>query len=214
MTYLYWYLGVGVIILAIIMAAHNYAKKKEGNNLNDFLVELRKEGKSFWFRMLNDLIGPMFAFVLVLPFWPIIVFFKIKQVIVGEPEQSSFEEPEFIVTREDLLARIDVSEIEKKEMVADPMGAVPNLPFGHLHTAWRQFRDGVLPTDEMWTFAAKWTHWGRSELRQGYAVVREDDIGPFFLTSWKEIDDDRHHPAKDSGSHSFDMPLFRRRQEY
>ncbi|WVM93015.1 hypothetical protein ULG90_02285 [Halopseudomonas pachastrellae] len=46
---------------------------------------------------------------------------------------------EFAVTEDHLLESLTVAEIEARERVADPLGAVPDLPFGHLNTAWQEF---------------------------------------------------------------------------
>lgn len=77
----------------------------------------------------------------------------------------------------------------RDERLIDPLKAVPELPFGHLHAAWLKFVEGVTPEDAIWSFSAKWTNgWGRKELMAGYAVVRGDSIGPHFLTLWKSVD--------------------------
>lgn len=57
-----------------------------------------------------------------------------------------------------LLARISIPAIEAHEGVEDLLGAAPLLPFGHLNRAWQTFLASVQPSDEIWTFAAEWTH--------------------------------------------------------
>ena len=39
-------------------------------------------------------------------------------------------------------------------MVADALSAVPDMPFGHLYAAWKNFTDGLDADDDIWTFAA------------------------------------------------------------
>jgi hypothetical protein len=54
------------------------------------------------------------------------------------------------------LERLAVEEVEVRETVFDPIGAAPNRPFGHPHTAWRAFVDGRAERDELWSFSADW----------------------------------------------------------
>lgn len=211
MIYLYWYLGIGAIILALIVVIHRVTQKKDDNSLRDIMASLRPERKKLWFRLLDEVIGPALVGLLVVPFWPVIVFLKIKQLIVGEPKMPSFEEPEFVVTHEDLLTKISITDIEEREVVVDPMGAAPHVPFGHLNPAWKRFLGEVEPSDAIWTFAARWTRWGRTELRQGYVVVRGDEIGSHFMTIWKDLDEDEKPPAKGEKESKFNLLSFLRK---
>jgi hypothetical protein len=71
------------------------------------------------------------------------------------------------------------------------LGAVSNLPFGHLNAAWKAFIEGVAADEELWSFTAPWqTTWGRKEIRTGYVVVRGGSPAKHFLTMWKEIEDE------------------------
>ena len=83
--------------------------------------------------------------------------------------------------------RLSIEDIEARERVIDPLGAVPELPFGHLHSAWKAFLEGISPDDALWSFSANWTRWGRKELRDGYVIVRGDIIGAHFQTVWKDV---------------------------
>jgi hypothetical protein len=51
------------------------------------------------------------------------------------PRKPTFE-PQFAVQPGDLLELLSVEEIEQREQVFDPLGAVAELPFGHLNDAW------------------------------------------------------------------------------
>lgn len=214
MIYLYWYLGTGAVILFFIAAAANRPSTQgEGNDsLAAILADLQPVPRKLWVRLLEDVIGPVLIGLLVLPFWPIIIFFKIKnRIFPPMPALASFEETEFTVTQKDLLSRIDVSEIETREMITDPMDAVPNLPFGHLNDAWHRFLERVRPADAIWSFSATWTHWGHAELRQGYVVVREDGMGPYFLTTLKYVEENTE-PTTEPEKKRFDWPRFFRKK--
>ena len=104
------------------------------------------------------------------------------------PEEA---EKKFAVTEGDLLEKLSVPEIEARERIVDPMGAVPDAPFGHLNVAWLKFKTAMEPHDSLSSFSARWsTNWGREETLAGYVIVRGDRIGAHFLTSRKILNDD------------------------
>ena len=73
----------------------------------------------------------------------------------------------------------------------DPMGAVPDLPFGHLNATWLKFKVSLEPADSIWSFSVEWCgNWGRREIRAGYVAVRDTGFGPNFLTKWRRLDKD------------------------
>lgn len=87
------------------------------------------------------------------------------------------------VRREHLQARLTLDEIECAHRVRDPLGAVPDQPFGHLHAAWRRFVEQLREGDELWAFATPWeATFPLRELRQGYVVLRAGEPGACFLT--------------------------------
>ena len=51
----------------------------------------------------------------------------------------------FRIRRRDLRYAFTQAEIEARECVYDPLGAVPALPFGHLNPAWRRYADTLEP---------------------------------------------------------------------
>ena len=196
MIYLAWYHGIGAAVLIAIVIAHRISKKTDLEFSADFLTTIHPERKKLWYRILNDVIGPGLIGILVVPFWPVILFFKIRQLISGETDKQKVEDTEFAVGHPDLLEKVTIPDVEQRERVVDPLGAVPDLPFGHLNAAWRKFIDSGSPTDEIWTFSAHWVQWGRKELRQGYAIVHEDVIVQHFLTSWKDVEEKSNEVKK------------------
>ena len=92
--------------------------------------------------------------LLIVPFWPVIVFVKVKQIISAEPDSTATDKPVFAVARSELLEQLSIDEIEQREKVVDPLGAVPDLPFGHLNAAWKKFLEVMEPQDSIWTFSA------------------------------------------------------------
>lgn len=214
MIYLYWYLGIGAVVLILMVAFHKLNQKKDDNSLSDVLADLRPERKSLWLRLLNDVVGPALVGTLIVPFWPVLVFFKVKELVFGEPARGPIDEPEFAVTRDDLQTQLSLQEIEQMEMVFDPLGAAPNVPFGHLNAAWKKFCEGMDPHDSLWSFTAPWTSaWGSKDIRQGYVIVRGEEIGAHFIMVWKDIEEDAdQETANGKKTGGFDIPAWLRKQ--
>lgn len=198
MIYLYWYLGIGVAVLAVVFGAHQLTKKDEPESLRDLLDAVNPDRKKLSYRILNNVVAPVLAAVAVVVVWPAALYMKGKEIFGKKSESALDEEHEFAVERTHLQERLTVLQIEAREVVADPLGAVPDLPFGHLNAAWKTFVEEVGADDELWSFTAPWqTKWGRKEIRTGYVVVRGGVPASHFLTMWKEIEDE---PESDQGA--------------
>lgn len=107
------------------------------------------------------------------------------------------DEAEFAVKRAHLQEPLTVAQIEAREAVEDPLRAVPNVPFGHLNTAWKTFIAGVAAGDELWSFTARWEMaWGGTEIRSGYVIVRGGVPGGFFLTVLRAVEEGMEGDAR------------------
>lgn len=220
MIYLYWYLGIGVAVLAVVFGAHRLTKKDEPESLRDLLDAGNPDRNKLSYRILNNVVAPVLAAVAVVVVWPAAVYMKVKEIFGKKNEAALDEEREFAVERSHLQERLTIPQIEAREVVTDPLGAVPDLPFGHLHASWKTFVESVGEDDELWAFTAPWqTTWGRNELRTGYVVVRGGIPASHFLTMWKEIEDESAGTQGSAGTGaassrktSDDIPAWLRRQ--
>jgi hypothetical protein len=187
MIYLYWYLGIGEVILISMMVSARLSKKNN-DSFDDILDKFHPERRKLWYNFSIYLLG----LALFVPFWPVILLLRIRELATPKPaDVSPEEEPEFAVTHDDLQASLGIQEIEQREMVIDPLNAVPNVPFGHLNAAWEHFREEIGPHDSLWSFSANWTsRWGCKDFRQGYVIVCGEEIKNYFLTTLKRIEDD------------------------
>ena len=189
MTYLAWYLAVGIVVLAVIFISHRVAKQDGAESLSNLLDAVNPERKTLQYRILNNIVAPVFAGVFVVAVWPVAIVMKAKELFSKQADTAIDAEKKFSVSRADLLEQLDIRAIEERERIIDPLKAVPELPFGHLHARWVKFIEGVAPDDAIWSFSAHWTNtWGRKEQLAGYVVVRGESIGPHFLTLWKSVD--------------------------
>lgn len=111
--------------------------------------------------------------------WPLLLVIKVKENKIAEEEEKS----KFHIEFKDLIQKFDRKEIESKEIVHDPLEAVPPLPFGYLHKAWLAYCEQIEAEDDLWSFSATWTnHWSSKEQIEGYVAVRNGAIGPYFRT--------------------------------
>lgn len=192
MTYLYWYLSIGVLILAFVYGAHLRTNVKETDSLREMVEALHPERKKLSYRILNNVVAPLLAAILVVAVWPIAVLMKGKELIKEKHYPKIEEKPEFAVEHKHLLEQLTVQEVERREIVTDPFEAVPELPFGHLNAAWKAFLDAHIDGSELWSFSAQWQsdRW-RKELKSGYVIVQNGTPGTYFLTVLKDISVER-----------------------
>ncbi|NCW86225.1 MAG: hypothetical protein EBV69_09085 [Oxalobacteraceae bacterium] len=88
----------------------------------------------------------------------------------------------FRVKQSDLIKSIEISAIEAREMVNDPLGNAPKQPFGFLNSVWQHFREGLKDDDKLWLFKSHHqVGWFVNEMRLGYAKVNGSDIESHFI---------------------------------
>lgn len=174
MTYVGWYFGLGFIVVALL------------------LVLARRD------RQDPESLPPLWAWIFLVAFWPVFLavflFGEHSSAATSEPSTTSGDDSlswleeqahEYTLTPEDLRERLTVGEIETREMISDPLSAVPDLPFGHLNVVWRRFLDDHVESDELWSFS---TLQESRELRTGYAKVRSGKPISHFVANRKLLE--------------------------
>lgn len=188
MIYLYWYLGIGVVVLVVAYLAHRLSVKKEESNIYAILDPLDPVRDKWHRKLIEKILVPLLTVILMPLMWPVVIYWKAEELILGKPAPSKFEDKVLVVNQSDLIKRISVPEIEVIEMVIDPLGAVPSLPFGHMNTAWEKFKVNAQVEDEIWTFESEWDRgWFKRECR-GYAVLRGNEVAHHFMTHMETIE--------------------------
>lgn len=189
MNYLYGYLAIGAVLIAIVYFTRQSTQSREEDILDGLFWIGGPRRKKWWWKPLNNIVMLILIPILV-ALWPIAIYFKMEGMIEARRSRNEESSKEFSVTKDHLQRQHTLPEIEAAEVVMDPLGAVPRSPFGHLNTAWEVFKTSILEDDELWSFSALWTtKFGRNELREGYVVMRGETIGPSFLTRWVLIDE-------------------------
>lgn len=70
-------------------------------------------------------------------------------------------------------------------MVRDPLSAAPNLPFGHLHEVWVEFRDGLGVGQAVHLFESVGPNAFRKQMICGYAVCKGGSVERFMTAGWR-----------------------------
>lgn len=194
MTYLAIYLTIGSSMAIALYITQLISEHRSSLRLSrEVSKALFPRRHTFRYHLINHVTVPLISCVVVAITWPLALFIKARMWLGLEDEDSCATkvalEPEFQILREHLHERLSVEEVECRERVFDPLGAVPNIPFGYLHAQWTAVRNALGPADEIWSFSVcEASEWKRLEERSGYVVVRPDGIGPAVLTAWKMPD--------------------------
>lgn len=190
MIYFYLYLAIGTVVLVVMYVTHKFSSNSESEGLKDILDAMNPERKKLSYRVINNCLVPVFASVIAILFWPAVLYMKIKDMRDRGPS-GRFEEKVFGVRKADLLAKLTIQQIESAEVIEDPLGAVPALPFGHLNKCWTNLLAQMMDGDELWSFKSEWDgNWGRTEIRSGYVLVRKGSPDAFILTARIPIEKD------------------------
>lgn len=177
MIYLLGYMLTGLLVIVLMRLCHQRTLARAGET--DILISIFDKECDWWDRWLLTPLLHLF----MAAFWPVLLLLRLWVAIKGEEPLP--EEKVFSVQPENLQQRLTIAEIEQRHHVFDPLGAVPALPFGHLHPAWLAFIEKTRPDDEIWSFDAVWEDsWRRREHLAGYVIRRDGVISDdrFFTT--------------------------------
>lgn len=185
--------GLGTLLLMQLL--DRLLIDADTRRLQQLLSSMNPARERAWYRVLEDWVMPALVAALVLLAWPLVLPYSLAQhlrLFLSQRREQGAESQApaaFAVRPEHLQRRWTLAEIEEMERVHDPLGAVPDLPFGHLHAVWQRFMAQLDPHQvELWSFEAEWPMGkDKVELRRGYVAVRRgwtgrQRIGPHFLS--------------------------------
>jgi hypothetical protein len=113
--------------------------------------------------------------------WPALLALIVWALLVRKAEGP--DEERFTVPEGSLIEVLAQAEIESRELVGDPLGGAPHLPFGHLNPVWRTLLESMTPESTIWTFSTVWDQSKESQLVEGYVVRTGAEIGSYMITS-------------------------------
>ena len=186
MIYLYAYLSAGVVVWLALLLENYLSGSARLAGTSAILDALHPERKTRRYRILARLVAPVLSAVGVVLLWPFGLAMKLQDMAAQRARIKREEADTFKLKATDLVERMSLADIAQREMVHDPLGAAPQVPFGHAHAAWQKFLDALQPGDEIWRFSAQSTlSWGPLEHRRGYAIKRQGQVGAYFMTHFK-----------------------------
>jgi len=150
MTWLYIYLGIGVMIALIFYGLS--LKDRPSQFVKDMRAALGY-GKTIKDH-LQDILVYTLAGLTILIGWPGFLIWASLKKLEERRERMKGDEPEFMCKPEYLVRKVTLIEAEQANMIEDPLGLVPTLPFGHLSQAWTKFLSefGLEEENELWFF--------------------------------------------------------------
>jgi len=125
----------------------------------------------------NTVIWPIFVGNILTRRW---LAHKVAPTVESTPLRERHED--LAEARGYLSERLSVAEIEAREMIKDPLSAVPSVPFGHLYVAWLAFKSRHVEADGFWAFSIEREFVDGNYRLAGYAVLDGTKVIDEFLT--------------------------------
>jgi hypothetical protein len=187
MIWLWLYLGLG-LIFGLGVYAQNARRPKSGIGL---LLESMRGAQSWMDQILEKVVVPALGSILVVAAWPAVLAWYLNEKKKEKVEVTRRVEAVFRVRPEDLTGQTTIAEVETSNFIKDPLGAVPELPFGHLNAVWTDFVASRPADAQLWTFACNWTsEWRTQYSRNGYVWVVGGTLSPWMLTQDNALADE------------------------
>lgn len=157
-------------------------KGRDESTLYGVLQRMRSP-QSWREQFTEKVLVPLMAGIVVLLGWPVVLWAAWREKRLQKKQELRQQEAIFRVRQADLLQQTTPEDVERTERVQDALGAVPVLPFGHLHRVWQKFLDARPEQAQLWSFEALHVgEWGYAYRRQGYVWVTEDQPQAWMLT--------------------------------
>ncbi|TXL70854.1 hypothetical protein FHP25_32555 [Vineibacter terrae] len=193
MIYAYAYLCVGVLTLISVLGAHMWQVRREPASFTHLVDALHPERITFKYLLLEKVLVPVLTGLFIVLAWPIACAVMLGMKFSRKSKASAIpvelRRKEFAVSPSSLGCSFTLDEIERLEVIDDPLGATPRSPFGHLNAHWEKFKSDAAPGSEIWSFREKWQpRWGAEETRSGYVELRQSEIGAVFIKAIEPAD--------------------------
>jgi hypothetical protein len=138
--------------------------------------------------ILQRVLKPLLGFVLLIIVWPFAWFVGFMSVWEHYRNKVKDKAAVFSVKRKHLKSLCQLTEVEQNSLIHDPLGAVPALPFGHLHAVWSAFVQKKLDDAQLWSFDFVWEdRYGRKDRRSGYAWLQDREVTEWVVLSMTDI---------------------------
>lgn len=182
------YVAVGVIQTTLLTWA---ARNRPTTGLSWREMEARLDPNPTLARQLGRwLMHDGVPWLVISLIWPVVLVMlligHLRKPDAAQDDRERDAYPAFELGPDHLVEPLTVEQIERRELVDDPLHAVPPVPFGFLHESWQALRAQLQPGDELWSFDARrtvtWYGVNYAERRTGYAIVRNGQPVASMLT--------------------------------
>lgn len=182
------YLAIGCIVLSKSLL-DNCRKQVEPSAAK--LLASMGEPQGSTDQLLQTVVVPVVAGVLMVVGWPVALAVVWRNQWQLRHQVNQQGETVFRIRTHHLVRETSVQEVERLETVVDPMGAVPALPFGHLHHVWQDFVVKRPADARLWVFSCDWeSDLGCRFRREGYVWVVADQPVYWMLMRDELLEDD------------------------
>ena len=193
--WIWLYAGVGLISFPVLRALVYIFHRQESPTAWAQEVKAALEKERSTSEQAKKIIAWFGMLVVVSLIWPVTTLIAIYALVFDKQSKPRYnsDEERFSCDKNDLIQLVNALEIEAVSYVIDPLGRVPNVPFGHLHKGWIDFLAQLDPADELWSFKTKgWTSDSRDSpkysrprnVSSGFAIVRNKKIVAEFVCDW------------------------------
>jgi hypothetical protein len=196
-TYLDWfwlYVGIGAISFPVLRLLVYVFHRKESPSVwvQEVMQAFEKE-KTLADRIKKSIVwvGSVLLFCLA---WPVAVMVGLYALFFDKQTPSyRSDEPRFICQKDSLIKQVNPIEVEAASFVVDPLGRVPNVPFGHLYQGWINLLAQLEPMDQLWSFQTKGgaidpddspKYSKPRNVKSGLAIVRDKKVVAEFICGW------------------------------
>lgn len=149
-SWLYGYLAIGTLT-AIFFLLLSY-KERPSKFARDVMAALG-HGNTIK-QYLQDTLVYSIATLTIVIGWPGFLIWAANKKLESLREAKREDEPKFMCKSQHLVRKVDPIQAEEENMIHDPLGMAPKLPFGHLNGAWTNFLSdyGFEEGTELWYF--------------------------------------------------------------
>jgi hypothetical protein len=192
---LFWiYCGIGAVTFPILrLFVYIFHRKESPSTWVQEAMAAFEKSQSLKERIKKAISWLGVALVVVL-IWPITILIVLYAMFFDkQTAHYSSDEPRFTCQKKDLIKQVRPTEVEQKSYVEDPLGRVPNTPFGHLHQGWIDLLAQLEPDDQLWSFKTKgWSsespdypkYSKPQNISSGFAIVRTKKVVAEFVCGW------------------------------
>ena len=175
--------------MSAVYISHRFSVTQESIDLYSSLDSDNPDKDKWHFKLRLHVLLPLFIVIFGAIAWPVCIYWKTEEFFQKRRTVTTIfaEDVGMKVTKENLIERQTLADIEARESVIDPLNSAPAKSFGHLNSVWENFILKAEDEDELWTFEVTVDMgWSVKNDCKGYAILRGNNVIEHMMTSWYE----------------------------